>query len=150
MSNEELASIIDEIAKTHHVILGVNDPLMIAFTMCQRIVIEVAQKMDEAYANHLGELEVLAQRTSEEHRKEAGDILTEVINAHKTALDKSMKDHAEYAKTISADITKEMQPIIQAWINSLNNTKRIGTLNIVASALVFLCACVLAIVVFFK
>jgi redox-regulated HSP33 family molecular chaperone len=106
--------------------------------------------MDEAYANHLSELEVLFQRVSEEHRKEAAGILTEVINAHKKALDKSMEDHAEYAKTISADIKTEMQPIIQAWVNSLNNAKRIGTLNVVASAMVFLSACVLAAVVFLK
>ena len=108
--DEKLDEIIKEIAITHGVSLGKNDPILILTTINSRLI-EDSQKGQKIILEEFkAELEEVTARWGIEAKEKAERILTAALTASKEAMDQALEQGA--TKTVES-IQIEIEDIVR-------------------------------------
>ncbi len=145
--DEKLDEIIKEIAITHGVSLGKNDPILILTTINSRLI-EDSQKGQKIILEEFkAELEEVTARWGMEAKEKAERILTAALTASKEAMDQALEQGA--AKTVES-IQIEIEDIVRPLTVKLQNMRRYSTWIFLASVIVFLASMLNVFVAIFK
>lgn len=141
--DDEINSLISEIAKTHGIAVGRDDPIMVLQTINKRLLQDGEKAQQELLNKFKEELEALAQRWSEDAKNKAERIVNASLTASKEAMDSMMTQAAlETTKIVKAEIDTSLNRVT----GHIRDARRIAYLNIVAASLTILTA---AVVVWF-
>lgn len=145
--DKKIDEIIKEIAITHGVSLGKNDPILILTTINSRLI-EDSQKGQKIILEEFkAELEEVTARWGMEAKEKAERILTAALTASKEAMDQALEQGA--AKTVES-IQIEIEDIVRPLTVQLKNMRRYSTWIFLASVIVFLASILNVFVAIFK
>jgi len=145
--DKKIDEIIKEIAITHGVSLGKNDPILILTTINSRLI-EDSQKGQKIILEEFkAELEEVTARWGMEAKEKAERILTAALTASKEAMDQALEQGA--AKTVES-IQIEIEDIVRPLTVKLQNMRRYSTWIFLASVIVFLASILNVFVAIFK
>lgn len=145
--DEKLDEIIKEIAITHGVSLGKNDPILILTTINSRLI-EDSQKGQKIILEEFkAELEEVTARWGIEAKEKAERILTAALTASKEAMDQALEQGA--TKTVES-IQIEIEDIVRPLTVQLKNMRRFSTWIFLASVIVFLASILNVFVAIFR
>ena len=145
--DKKIDEIIKEIAITHGVSLGKNDPILILTTINSRLI-EDSQKGQKIILEEFkAELEEVTARWGMEAKEKAERILTAALTASKEAMDQALEQGA--AKTVES-IQIEIEEIVRPLAVKLQNMRRYSTWIFLASVIVFLASILHVFVAIFK
>lgn len=145
--DKKIDEIIKEIAITHGVSLGKNDPILILTTINSRLI-EDSQKGQKIILEEFkAELEEVTARWGIEAKEKAERILTAALTASKEAMDQALEQGA--AKTVES-IQIEIEDIVRPLTVKLQNMRRYSTWIFLASVIVFLASILNVFVAIFK
>ena len=145
--DKKIDEIIKEIAITHGVSLGKNDPILILTTINSRLS-EDSQKGQKIILEEFkAELEEVTARWGMEAKEKAERILTAALTASKEAMDQALEQGA--TKTVES-IQIEIEDIVRPLTVQLKNMRRYSTWTFLASVIVFLASILNVFVAIFK
>ena len=145
--DKKIDEIIKEIAITHGVSLGKNDPILILTTINSRLI-EDSQKGQKIILEEFkAELEEVTARWGIEAKEKAERILTAALTASKEAMDQALEQGA--TKTVES-IQIEIEDIVRPLTVKLQNMRRYATWIFLASVIVFLASILNVFVAIFK
>ena len=145
--DKKIDEIIKEIAITHGVSLGKNDPILILTTINSRLI-EDSQKGQKIILEEFkAELEEVTARWGMEAKEKAERILTAALTASKEAMDQALEQGA--AKTVES-IQIEIEDIVRPLTVKLQNMRRYSTWIFLASVIVFLASILNVFVAIFR
>ena len=145
--DKKIDEIIKEIAITHGVSLGKNDPILILTTINSRLI-EDSQKGQKIILEEFkAELEEVTARWGIEAKEKAERILTAALTASKEAMDQALEQGA--TKTVES-IQIEIEDIVRPLTVQLKNMRRFSTWIFLASVIVFLASILNVFVAIFK
>ena len=145
--DKKIDEIIKEIAITHGVSLGKNDPILILTTINSRLI-EDSQKGQKIILEEFkAELEEVTARWGMEAKEKAERILTAALTASKEAMDQALEQGA--TKTVES-IQIEIEDIVRPLTVQLKNMRRYSTWTFLASVIVFLASILNVFVAIFK
>jgi hypothetical protein len=137
--DDDLENLRQEIHRIHGVSVGKDDPIMILFTLNNRLLAEGAKAQEEQLEQFKSELEGIAYQWGNDAKAKAERILNASLAASKEAMASLMQaSAAEAAKAMQAEFDRALHRA-EAPAQSARN---LAALNIAASV-VTLIACVL-------
>ena len=137
-----LGEMIKEIAEKHGIALGRDDPILILQTLNNRLL-QDNQKAQQAMLNqYKEELEALSLRWSSDTKEKAERILNASLESSKVAMDQLMQAGTkELLLRFTSSIDESL--ILIGYL--INDTKRIGAMNIIASCITVLAVAALLV-----
>ena len=137
-----LEEMIKEIAAKHGIALGRDDPILILQTLNNRLL-QDNQKAQQAMLNqYKEELEALSLRWSSDTKEKAERILNASLESSKVAMDQLMQAGTkELLLRFTSSIDESL--ILIGYL--INDTKRIGAMNIIASCITVLAVAALLV-----
>ena len=137
-----LGEMIKEIAAKHGIALGRDDPILILQTLNNRLL-QDNQKAQQAMLNqYKEELEALSLRWSSDTKEKAERILNASLESSKVAMDQLMQAGTkELLLRFTSSIDESL--ILIGYL--INDTKRIGAMNIIASCITVLAVAALLV-----
>jgi hypothetical protein len=130
--NDTLEELIKEIAVTHGIAVGRDDPIMILYTLNQRLMQDSQKAQEEMLESFKSELEAISQRWSLDAKNKAEKVLTASLNASKQSMEQLMQTAANQYLT---KLKSEVDTSINRLNHSLHNAYRISILNILAASI---------------
>lgn len=129
---DDLESLRQEIFRVHGIFVGKDDPIMILFTLNNRLLAEGAKAQEEQLEQFKSELEGIAYQWGNDAKEKAERILNASLTASKEAMASLMKASAsEAAKTMQAEFDKALR-----WAEAPAQTARnLVVLNVAASVI---------------
>ncbi|MBM1202351.1 conjugal transfer protein TraM [Pseudomonas fragi] len=107
---DDLESLRQEIFRVHGIFVGKDDPIMILFTLNNRLLAEGAKAQEEQLEQFKSELEGIAYQWGNDAKEKAERILNASLTASKEAMASLMKASAsEAAKTMQAEFDKALR-----------------------------------------
>ena len=107
---DDLESLRQEIFRVHGIFVGKDDPIMIRFTLNNRLLAEGAKAQEEQLEQFKSELEGIAYQWGNDAKEKAERILNASLTASKEAMASLMKASAsEAAKTMQAEFDKALR-----------------------------------------
>lgn len=107
---DDLESLRQEIFRVHGISVGKDDPIMILFTLNNRLLAEGAKAQEEQLEQFKSELEGIAYQWGNDAKEKAERILNASLTASKEAMAGLMKASAsEAAKTMQAEFDKALR-----------------------------------------
>ncbi|AOA09221.1 conjugal transfer protein TraM [Pseudomonas sp. TMW 2.1634] len=107
---DDLESLRQEIFRVHGISVGKDDPIMILFTLNNRLLAEGAKAQEEQLEQFKSELEGIAYQWGNDAKEKAERILNASLTASKEAMASLMKASAsEAAKTMQAEFDKALR-----------------------------------------
>ena len=137
-----LEEMIKEIAAKHGIALDRDDPILILQTLNNRLL-QDNQKAQQAMLNqYKEELEALSLRWSSDTKEKAERILNASLESSKVAMDQLMQAGTkELLLRFTSSIDESL--ILIGYL--INDTKRIGAMNIIASCITVLAVAALLV-----
>lgn len=127
---DDLDSLRQEIHRVHGVSVGMDDPIMILYTLNNRLLAEGAKAQEEQLEQFKSELEGIAYQWGNDAKAKAERILNASLAASKEAMAGLMQaSAAEAAKAMQAEFEKALRRA-EAPAQSARN---LAALNIAAS-----------------
>ena len=137
-----LGEMIKEIAVKHGIALGRDDPILILQTLNNRLL-QASQKAQQVMLDeYKAELEELSLRWSTEAKEKAERILNASLDASKVAMEQLMQAGT---KELLLRFTSQMDESLILISYLIKDTKRIGTMNIIASCITVLAVAALLV-----
>ena len=137
-----LGEMIKEIAVKHGIALGRDDPILILQTLNNRLL-QASQKAQQVMLDeYKAELEELSLRWSTEAKEKAERILNASLDASKVAMEQLMQAGT---KELLLRFTSQMDESLILISYLIKDTKRIGTMNIIASCITVLAVATLLV-----
>ena len=135
IEDSELEELIKQIAVKHGIALGRDDPILILQTLNNRLL-QASQKAQQVMLDeYKAELEELSLRWSTEAKEKAERILNASLDASKVAMEQLMQAGT---KELLLRFTSQMDESLILISYLIKDTKRIGTMNIIASCITVL------------
>ena len=107
---DDLESLRQEIFRVHGISVGKDDPIMILFTLNNRLLAESAKAQEEQLEQFKSELEGIAYQWGNDAKEKAERILNASLTASKEAMASLMKASAsEAAKAMQAEFDKALR-----------------------------------------
>jgi hypothetical protein len=107
---DDLESLRQEIFRVHGISVGKDDPIMILFTLNNRLLAEGAKAQEEQLEQFKSELEGIAYQWGNDAKEKAERILNASLTASKEAMANLMKASAsEAAKAMQAEFDKALR-----------------------------------------
>ena len=133
--SDEIEELIKEIAVTHGIAVGRDDPILILQTINNRLMQNTLKAQQEQLEQFKSELEEMSQRWSIDTKTKAERILNAALDASKDLMEKMMQDGS---KGVVTAINKELDTSLARIAKSTHNANRIGIMNIVAACITLL------------
>ncbi|PKD40490.1 conjugal transfer protein TraM [Methylomonas sp. Kb3] len=132
MRDDQIESLIREIATKHGIAVGRDDPILILQTINNRLLQDGAKAQQDMLDQFKQELEVLAMRWSEDAKNKAERIVNASLNASKESMENMMAQGArETIKSVRAEIDTSLNKINRP----IREAKRIAIMNIIAGSM---------------
>ena len=142
IEDSELEELIKQIAVKHGIALGRDDPILILQTLNNRLL-QASQKAQQVMLDeYKAELEELSLRWSTEAKEKAERILNASLDASKVAMEQLMQAGT---KELLLRFTSQMDESLILISYLIKDTKRIGTMNIIASCITVLAVAALLV-----
>ncbi len=107
---DDLESLRQEIFRVHGISVGKDDPIMILFTLNNRLLAEGAKAQEEQLEQFKSELEGIAYQWGNDAKEKAERILNASLTASKEAMASLMKASAsEAAKAMQSEFDKALR-----------------------------------------
>lgn len=138
---QDLESLRQEIFRVHGISVGVDDPIMILYTLNNQLLADGAKAQEEQLDQFKSELEGIAYQWGNEAKGKAERILNASLAASKEAMSSLMKTSAEEA-------ARAMKVVIDREVSKAEGAARsarlVGIFNLSASVLTLLAAALVA------
>ena len=144
--NENYEEILIEIAKKHGVALNKNDPILIVYTLNQRMIADQTQAQEALFDNFRSQMEELTQNFHFETKSQAEKILTASLDSSKKVMLNAMNDNAKAASTA---VREEIDSIVNKVQSNHKESRQTSYINLFSSILTLTAACVI-LYAFFK
>lgn len=132
MRDDQIESLIREIATKHGIAVGRDDPILILQTINNRLLQDGAKAQQDMLDQFKQELESMAMRWSEDAKNKAERIVNASLNASKESMENMMAQGAR-------DTIKSVRAEIDTSLNKINgpilDAKKIAYLNVVAGSM---------------
>lgn len=138
---QDLESLRQEIFRVHGINVGVDDPIMILYTLNNQLLADGAKAQEEQLEQFKSELEGIAYQWGNEAKGKAERILNASLAASKEAMTSLMQASAEEAaRAMKVVIDKEVSKAEDA----VRSARLVGIFNLSASVLTLLAAALVA------
>lgn len=129
---DKIAETIREIAATHGIAVGRDDPIMILHTINDRLMRESAAAQQVILNDFKAEMEALAYRWGDDAKGKAERTLTAALAASREAMQKSMSAGAEATAEV---IRREAATALGRAAALVRESKRVAALNVLAATI---------------
>jgi CHASE3 domain sensor protein len=137
--SDNIDELIKEIAVKHGIAVSRDDPILILQTINNRLM-QDSEKAQQAMLDHYKEeMEGTAMRWGNDAKDKAERILNASLQAGKDAMGEIIQGSA---KATASAMRKELDESLKTVANSLNATRTIAILNVLASCITMLAAAV--------
>ena len=137
--NNEIDELIKEIAVTHGIAVGRDDPILILQTINNRLMQNTLKAQQEQLEQFKSELEEMSQRWSIDTKAKAERVLNAALDASKDSMEKMMQDGS---KGVVTAMNKELDTSLARTAKTIRDANRIGIMNIIAACITLLGAAV--------
>lgn len=135
----DLEELMSEIAQKHGIAITRNDPIMIAYTLNQRLIEDQMKAQTSLLEDFKSENEALAYRWSEDTKEKSEKILTASLEASKKAMLNTMQENA----LVTANAVKKEVGIVSTRIDQqIKDLRSLAKINIGAAFVTLLAASV--------
>ncbi|PPC90853.1 MAG: conjugal transfer protein TraM [Methylobacter sp.] len=132
MRDDQIESLIREIATKHGIAVGRDDPILILQTINNRLLQDGAKAQQDMLDQFKQELESMAMRWSEDAKNKAERIVNASLNASKESMENIMAQGArDTIKTVRLEIDSSLNRINRP----IRDAKKIAYLNVVAGSM---------------
>lgn len=132
MRDDQIESLIREIATKHGIAVGRDDPILILQTINNRLLQDGAKAQQDMLDQFKKELESMAMRWSEDAKNKAERIVNASLNASKESMENIMAQGArDTIKTVRLEIDSSLNRINRP----IRDAKKIAYLNVVAGSM---------------
>ena len=140
--SDKIDEIVKEIALKHRVALGKDDPILMLYTMNERLIRDMADAQQHIVREFQANIEDSATNWSEDARLKA----ERTINGALTMTQQAMKEALhEAASSVAASTEKKVNELISIHIEQLSKKQTlISIMNILTFSLLLLVTCLLA------
>lgn len=134
---DQVEELIKEIAAKHGIAVSRDDPILVLQTINNRLMQDSAKAQQVQLDQYKEELEALALRWGSDAKGKAERIINASLAASKDAMVQIMQ---EGAKTVAASVQVEMDAALARVVVPIQDARRIGVLNVVASCITLVAA----------
>jgi hypothetical protein len=132
MRDDQIESLIREIATKHGIAVGRDDPILILQTINNRLLQDGAKAQQDMLDQFKRELEAMAMRWSEDAKNKAERIVNASLNASKESMENMMAQGArDTIKTVRTEIDSSLNRIN----GPIRDAKKIAVLNVIAGSM---------------
>ena len=132
MRDDQIESLIREIATKHGIAVGRDDPILILQTINNRLLQDGAKAQQDMLDQFKQELEAMAMRWSEDAKNKAERIVNASLNASKESMENMMAQGArDTIKTVRTEIDSSLNRIN----GPIRDAKKIAVLNVIAGSM---------------
>lgn len=132
MRDDQIESLIREIATKHGIAVGRDDPILILQTINNRLLQDGAKAQQDMLDQFKQELEAMAMRWSEDAKSKAERIVNASLNASKESMENMMAQGArDTIKTVRTEIDSSLNRIN----GPIRDAKKIAVLNVIAGSM---------------
>lgn len=137
--DDQIESLIREIAQKHGIVVGRDDPIFVLQTINHRLMQDSAKAQQAQFEKLKEELEALAQRWSHDAREKSERILNASLAAGRQATAQLMEEGARTSVRLLAD---EMAGLLDRLALPVREARQVVVFNIAASCITLLAAAV--------
>lgn len=145
--SENYEEMLIDIAKKHGIALNKNDPILIVYTLNQRMIADQTQAHESLFDNFRSQMEELTQSFHFETKSQAEKILTASLDSSKKVMLNAMNDNAKAASTA---VKEEIDSIVTKIQRSQKESRQTSYINLFSSILTLTAACVVLYAFFIK
>ncbi len=139
--NDQIESLIREIAAVHGIAVSRDDPILILQTINNRLMVDSAKAQAEMLDQYKSELEGIASRWGEDAKEKAERILTAALGATKEAMATTLR---EGTATAAAAVRREADAAAGRIKAQTRATRAVAWWNMAASAVTLVAAALAA------
>ena len=136
---DQVEELIKEIAAKHGIAVSRDDPILVLQTINNRLMQDSSKAQQAQLDQYKEELEALALRWGTDAKDKAERILNAALTASKGAMDKAMQENA---KSTAATVRAEVDAALGRVAGQVEDARRIGLLNVLASCITLAAAAV--------
>lgn len=140
--NDSIDTLIKEIATTHGVVIGRDDPLLILQTVNNRLINDTATAQEAMLHQFKEEIENIALNWQDDTKEKSERILNASLEASKETITAILQNSAK--STVLA-IKNEVDDKLSQTNNALLYAKKIATINICLLGIALLATCLVII-----
>jgi cell division septum initiation protein DivIVA len=137
--DDQIEALIREIAQKHGIVVGRDDPIFVLQTINHRLMQDSATAQQAQLEKLKEELEVLAQRWSQDAREKSERILNASLAVGRQATTQLMEEGVRTSVRLLAD---EMAGVLDRLALPVREARQVAVFNIVASCITLLAAAV--------
>lgn len=141
--SDQYEDMLIEIAKKHGVALNKNDPILMVYTLNQRMISDQSKAQEELFSNFRSQMEELTQTFHFESKTQAEKILTASLDSSKKVMLNAMSENADKAAKAVSD---EIDMVIQKVAKNTKESRQTSYINLFASTLTLIASCVIMFV----
>lgn len=145
--NDSIETLIKEITAAHGVVIGRDDPLLILQTVNARLIDDNTKAQEAMLHQYKEALEGIALRWEHDAKEKSERILNVALEASKETMAKVLQDSAK--NTVLA-IKNEVDDKLSQTNQALRHAEKVATMNICASGITLLAACLFVIGLIFN
>jgi|GEM_PF-5434316 len=131
--------ILIEIARKHGVALGKKDPILIVYTLNQKMIEDQTKAQEKLFDEFRSQMEESTQSWHLESKKRAETILTASLDASKKAMLNTMTDNA---KAASNAVREEFNGLADIITQKMNESRQTSYINLIASFVTLAASCI--------
>ncbi len=131
--------LIKEIAVTHGIGVGRDDPILILHTMNRRLLEDSAKAQQEILDRYQEELEALAQRWGDESKVRAERVLNVALDASRQSM-RTLLD--EGAKSMASTVKREFDSNLETLNGTIKTAQHLVYANVIAAVITLAAALV--------
>jgi len=131
--------VTQEIAAKHDVVVSKDDPIMILHTMNERLIKDSKAAQNKLLENFKSQMEVISDQWSIEARNHSDRILNSSIVSSKAEVARVME---EQSNTIIEQWKNELSTGFSQVHNTIQSSRQTAILNIIASFITLISACI--------
>jgi len=151
--SDQIEALIKEISVTHGIAVGRNDPLFMLQTMNARLMDDNAKAQQAMLHQYKEELEGIALRWGNDAKEKSERILNASLTASKEVMANLLQESAKNtALTIKKEVDDSLSRAGMALGRAgmaLGRAEKVAMMNLCASAITFLAACMVIIGIIF-
>lgn len=138
---DQIDDLIGEVARTHGIVIGRDDPILVLHTMNRRLIEDSTVAQQALLDAYQAELEALAARWSKDATDRANRILHTVLTSSKDAMAATLRQEAG---TAAVCMQTEVDAALARVAARLQDARRIAMLNMVAACITLAAAGIVA------
>ncbi|HEX8883101.1 MAG TPA: conjugal transfer protein TraM [Noviherbaspirillum sp.] len=129
---DQIDDVIGEVARTHGIAIGRDDPILVLHTMNRRLIEDNTVAQQALLDAHKAELEALASRWGTDATDRADRIMHAVVISSKDAMAAMLQQEADAA---AAHVRTEVDAALARVAIRLQDAHRIAMLNVLAACI---------------